>query len=771
MKAFNYILMLMSLINIFSIQAQCLTSKIPRLNWTINSVSSEETVGQGPTNGKAIYCFDGDVNTYWHTQWKDINAAYPHEIVIDLGGTYDVNGVSVLSRSDEPNNKPKQFSFFTSLDGVNWLVQDAGVFSYPNITGVSQLGSRFFGAVSAKKIKMVFNSNYNNDPHIVIAELEVYQETGVGCGATGQNNQQITITSIPKKETNSAPFSIQATSTSNLPLTYSIVSGPATISNSLVSVSGSGKVVVKAEQSGNTSFYSAFAVDSFEVIDLSNFTPVVTSKQIDTKPLQMPTLMPYKLIAFAAIDEPDFLTISKVEYEVNGEVHEMLKGDGHYFTWWTPSAFGAQTVTIRATGSNGIVGTKVLQFNVSNQIANAVGVTFDGGVIDFGSIGSQWFSGSYTLPQSVGAYKSITAKFKVSCPSVAGGCDDWDRVAWVQYKAPNGTWQELFRYVTPYGKACQHSIDVTDYASVLQGNIELRMYIETWGTGGWKLDLDFEYIKGTPDYTYSEIIEVWQGRYNFGDMANLKSVPQRLIDLPENTQAATLRVVTTGHGWGSNNTGNAAEFYHATHKLNVNNINAFTQDLWTNCDPNPDGCTNQYGYWYFDRAGWCPGSIAKPYFYDLAPYIPLDTFRLNYVFQESYKDLCNPSNPNCISGVTCADCNDGYNPHYVMSAYVISKSNALLYLNTQEHEDVQFGELTAYPNPSAQFVRFTAPKELGRSVLTVHDISGSTLKTYFFDNTETLSSTSFDFQELARGSYFVKYANDQHTYVTKLVLR
>jgi len=45
-------------------------------------------------------------------------------------------------------------------------------------------------------------------------------------------------------------------------------------------------------------------------------------------------------------------------------------------------------------------------------------------------------------------------------------------------------------------------------------------------------------------------------------------------------QAATWRVVTTGHGWGSNNTGNTAEFYHATHKLKVNNGNAFTQDLW-----------------------------------------------------------------------------------------------------------------------------------------------------------------------------------------------
>jgi|GEM_PF-5655977 len=106
-----------------------------------------------------------------------------------------------------------------------------------------------------------------------------------------------------------------------------------------------------------------------------------------------------------------------------------------------------------------------------------------------------------------------------------------------------------------------------------------------------------------------------------------------------------------------------------------------------------------------------------------------------------------------------------------MSAYVISKSNELLYLNTQDQEEVQFGELTAYPNPSSQFVRFTSPQELGRSVLTIHDISGSTLKTYFFDNTEMFRNTTFNLEELAKGSYFVKYANSQHTYVTKLALR
>ena len=42
------------------------------------------------------------------------------------------------------------------------------------------------------------------------------------------------------------------------------------------------------------------------------------------------------------------------------------------------------------------------------------------------------------------------------------------------------------------------------------------------------------------------------------------------IAVADNVEAAKLRLTTTGHGWGNNNTGNAAEFYYATHNLAVN---------------------------------------------------------------------------------------------------------------------------------------------------------------------------------------------------------
>ena len=82
-----------------------------------------------------------------------------------------------------------------------------------------------------------------------------------------------------------------------------------------------------------------------------------------------------------------------------------------------------------------------------------------------------------------------------------GGCDDWDRWAHIDIKAPDGNWVQLIRYITPYGVGCDHELDVTDYSSLLQGQVEFRVFIDTWGTGGWQLTLDIDYTEGTPDFS------------------------------------------------------------------------------------------------------------------------------------------------------------------------------------------------------------------------------------------------------------------------------
>jgi hypothetical protein len=73
-----------------------------------------------------------------------------------------------------------------------------------------------------------------------------------------QAPQKITITQINPKETTDPPFTVNATSTGNLPVTLSIVTGPATVVGNTITLTGApGAVTVKATQSGNPLFYPA----------------------------------------------------------------------------------------------------------------------------------------------------------------------------------------------------------------------------------------------------------------------------------------------------------------------------------------------------------------------------------------------------------------------------------------------------------------------------------------------------------------------------------
>ena len=101
-------------------------------------------------------------------------------------------------------------------------------------------------------------------------------------------------------------------------------------------------------------------------------------------------------------------------------------------------------------------------------------------------------------------------------------------------------------------------LNVTDYSSLLQGEVEFRVFIDTWGTGGWQLTLNLEYTEGVPDYPYSGVVEAWDGSYSFGDPSNLQPVETFNTDLLAEVQSSHLRLSNTGHGWGNNNSNNAS---------------------------------------------------------------------------------------------------------------------------------------------------------------------------------------------------------------------
>ncbi len=83
--------------------------------------------------------------------------------------------------------------------------------------------------------------------------------------------QVITFNPLPDKIAGDAAFGLIATSTSGLPVTFSILSGPATLSGAIITLTGPGTVVVRASQAGDASYVAASAADqSFIVTTVNN---------------------------------------------------------------------------------------------------------------------------------------------------------------------------------------------------------------------------------------------------------------------------------------------------------------------------------------------------------------------------------------------------------------------------------------------------------------------------------------------------------------------
>lgn len=82
---------------------------IPRKNWSVAYVDSEENFAEGDQAEKVL---DGDVDTFWHSLWSAPHTGNPHTLVIDLGAETEIAGVKLLPRQDSPNGRIKGYRLY-----------------------------------------------------------------------------------------------------------------------------------------------------------------------------------------------------------------------------------------------------------------------------------------------------------------------------------------------------------------------------------------------------------------------------------------------------------------------------------------------------------------------------------------------------------------------------------------------------------------------------------------------------------------------------------
>ena len=605
------------------------------------------------------------------------------------------------------------------------------------------------------------------------AELVNFALTGTTSnfgGTLDPGYQAISFPQIPNHLTTDAPFALEATSTSGLEVYFEIISGPATVDGNTITLTGApGEVIVEATQPGNGTYDPAAPVrNNFMVIDPAANLPNIIPTNPLTGDVFVPELGYIQLAAMADIEYPELFSIDNLTFTVNGGVLVPTNwGEGYFSGWWPVPEYGNYTITISATNNYGYSTTETVNINVVSDVED----------LEVLAVDDVWLNPSNTsevaeaeLPCFMGAYNQIVATLEVTCPS--GGCGEWDRVASIDARGYDGKWVEIIRYITPYGVPCSHTIDLTDYASILQGKVDFRLNCSTLDNG-YLYDLKFNYNTGTPQYKYSMIDVIWWDTYPFGDYANLQPVEEVNHTFAENTEDAKLKLVSTGHGWGDLNTFNAAEFYEATHHVWINGNQSFEQHNWVDCNPNPDACQPQNGTWYHNRAGWCPGSIAPWFDYSLSSYTSNSSISLDYVFYEDYVDLCHPNHPDCVTGVTCDDCDDGFNPHLVVACNLVSYANMPLDGGEIVSIDNSYYNIGSYisltPNPTSSYAElvFHGKADFDVANVTITSVSGKTLETLSWNGETRI----IDFSNMSKGLYFVKIELNNFTEVKKIIIQ
>jgi len=146
-------------------------------------------------------------------------------------------------------------------------------------------------------------------------------------------NQSISFSAIPNKYIDDASFSINATASSGLPISFSIISGPAAVSGNRIILNGTaGTVIVRASQAGNEDYNKAVNYDrSFIVYERETIEEPQRVNQLINFPSignKLTTDIPFTIIASASSGLPIRFSILSGPATINGNIISLTGVEG-----------------------------------------------------------------------------------------------------------------------------------------------------------------------------------------------------------------------------------------------------------------------------------------------------------------------------------------------------------------------------------------------------------------------------------------------------------
>jgi sugar lactone lactonase YvrE len=242
-----------------------------------------------------------------------------------------------------------------------------------------------------------------------------------------QESQTITFPAIPNHTVTDAPFALNATASSGLAVSYAVVSGPATISGSTVTLTGAGTVVIKASQSGNTNFAAATAVNQSFTVSLASQTitfPAIPNHTVTDAPFTVTATASSGLaVTLAVMSGPATISGNTVTLTGAGSVviQATQAGNANYaaappvsqsftislatqtitFPAIPGHVFGDAPFTLSATASSGLPVTYSVTSGPATVLSNTVTLTGAGTVvIQATQVGNSTYAAATPVSQS-----------------------------------------------------------------------------------------------------------------------------------------------------------------------------------------------------------------------------------------------------------------------------------------------------------------------------------------------------------------------------------
>jgi hypothetical protein len=200
---------LAALLTVFVVSPALAQGTIAQWNWTLLSADSEDLEGG---YYPAVNAFDGDPTTMWVTQWYSASPSPPHEILIDLGAQYNVNGFRYLPRQDGVSaGNIAQYAFYVSTDGSSWGSPVAQG-SFANVASEQQVS---FAPRTGQYIRLRALSEVGGGPWAAVAELNVSATDAPPSGGGGGGSEGLSGNAIPQSGWSLQAVDSQETATGN----------------------------------------------------------------------------------------------------------------------------------------------------------------------------------------------------------------------------------------------------------------------------------------------------------------------------------------------------------------------------------------------------------------------------------------------------------------------------------------------------------------------------------------------------------------------------